>query len=295
MTIEKNSAYGVVKGYETNASVAVFDNTYPYKVHISFYATDDQKRNIETALRNLTLKFFRFRFTQYGVTLGFNGMTANKALAGMSDALDKIYAVLDGNGVAGNSCCPVCGKPLDTSVTRKCNIDGFKITIENDCLNNLNSVINAENQEFDNAPDNYLKGFAGALIGGLAGAALTVILYLLGFVSSICAIVAIVLGAFLYEKFKGKPNKMMVVIVAATTLVCMVAAIFGTYIVMAGIAGEEYGLTGFEAFDLCMGDEEFRRAFFGDLALVLVYSALGIGVEIYILVKRIKRKTTITF
>ena len=297
MTVEKNNAYGIVKGYETNASISIFDNVSPYKMHISFYATDDGKRNIETALNGLALKSFNFQFTQYGITLGFNAITVNKLLATMSETLDKVYAVLAENGATGSNCCPICGKPLDPSYSRKCNINGFTVTIENDCVNSLNEAINAENQQFDNAPNNYLKGFAGALIGGLAGAALTVILYLVGYVSSICAIVAVVLGAFLYEKFQGKPNKMMIVIVTATTLVCMVASIFGKYIVAAGAAAKEVGLhaNGFQAFEICMEDSAFRSAFFTDLALVLVYSAIGIGVEIYMLMKKIQRKKTIQF
>ena len=288
MTVEKNNAYGIVKGYETNASISIFDNVSPYKMHISFYATDDGKRNIETALNGLALKSFNFQFTQYGIMLGFNAITVNKLLATMSETLDKVYAVLAENGATGSNCCPICGKPLDPSSSRKCNINGFTVTIENDCVNSLNEAINAENQQFDNAPNNYLKGFA---------AALTVILYLVGYVSSICAIVAVVLGAFLYEKFQGKPNKMMIVIVTATTLVCMVASIFVTYIVAAGAAAKEVGLhaNGFQAFELCMGDSAFKSAFFTDLALVLVYSAIGIGVEIYMLMKKIQRKKTIQF
>ncbi|MDE6274804.1 MAG: hypothetical protein K2L87_07150, partial [Clostridiales bacterium] len=53
MTIEGNSAYGVIKGYETTATVAMLDSRSPLKMHISFYATDEQKSMIEQKIRSL--------------------------------------------------------------------------------------------------------------------------------------------------------------------------------------------------------------------------------------------------
>lgn len=61
---------GTIHGYETNVTtIAVtYDNTVPpLQMHVSFYATDEQKRSIETAIRNLALKFFRMRFTKFGL------------------------------------------------------------------------------------------------------------------------------------------------------------------------------------------------------------------------------------
>lgn len=295
MTVNGNFAYGTVNGYETNATVIMLDNVAPLRLHISFYATDDQKRNIEASIRNLALKFFVMQFSPYGLTLGFNDMTVKRLLKRLPEVLDKIYTIISENGALTAEFCPVCGNKLEEENSKKCNIEGYTITIDNDCVNTINTVINAENKDFNDAPNNYFKGFLGAFIGGLAGVAVAVLLYVAGFVSSLSAIIAIVLGAFLYEKFHGKPNKMMVVIVSLTTLVMLATTVPAVYIVAAGIEFGKAGInmSAIEAFNYCMADEEFSRFFYSDLALIILFSLLGTAFEIFVLAKRVKRKKNI--
>lgn len=295
MTVNKNFAYGKIEGYETNAAVYAFDSVAPIRLHVSFYATDEQKRSIETGIRNLVLKYFKMTFTPYGITLGFNDITTNKLLKRLPAVLNTIFGILKENGALNSEYCPVCGNRIDEANSKKCNIDGFTIQIDNDCVEKINSVISAENQDFNNAPNNYLQGFCGALLGGLAGVVISIILNLIGFVAAISAVVSVLAGSYLYQKFHGKPNKMMIVIVSVTTLVLMAASIPVIYIIAAGIAANSEGLsyTAIEAFQICMLDDEFARYFYTDLALVLVFSAIGVGLEIFTLAKQIKRKKNI--
>ena len=295
MEIEKNLAYGKIKDYEVNASVQVFDNASPLKIHISCYATDEQKRNIESGIRNLALKYFRMSFSEYGLLLGFNDLTVGRLINRLPEVLDKIFAVLSENGALNSEYCPVCGKPLDKETSKKCNIDGLGVTIDNDCVATINTVIKQENKDFDEAPNNYLKGFLGAFIGGLAGVAVAVLLYVADFVSAISAIVSVVAGTFLYKKFHGKQNKMMIVIVSLTTLVLMAATVPAIYIVAAGISASNAGLSisAIDAFRIVMMNAEYARWFYSDLALILLFSAIGIGLEIFVLARQIKRKKTI--
>lgn len=295
LEVNGNFAYGNVNGYETNATVVMFDTVAPLRLHISFYATDDQKRNIEASIRNLALKFFSMQFSPYGLSLGFNDMTVKRLLKRLPEVLDKIYGVLAENGALTSEYCPVCGNKLEEETLKKCNVDGYTITLDNDCVNTINTVINEENQDFKNAPNNYLKGFLGAFIGGLAGVAVAVLLYVAGFVSSLSAVISIVLGAFLYEKFHGKPNKMMVVIVSLTTLVMLAATVPAVYIVAAGIAANEasVNISAIDAFNILMLDDEFSRMFYSDLALIILFSVLGTVFEIFVLAKRVKRKKSI--
>lgn len=295
MTINGKFAYGTVNGYETNATVVTFDNVAPLKMHISFYATDEQKRNIEQAIRNLALKFFTMQLTPYGLALGFNDFTTARLLKRLPAVLDTIFGILSDNGALNGEFCPVCGNRLVESNLKKCNIDGFSITIDNDCVNTINTVINAENQDFNDAPNNYFKGFLGALIGGLAGAAVSVVLYIAGFISSLSAIISIVLGTFLYQKFHGKPNKGMIAIVSLTTLVLLASTIPAIYIVAAGMAADAEGLSisAIDAFNICMRDAEFSRMLYCDIGLVVLFSVLGTALEIFVLSKKIKRKKNI--
>lgn len=295
MEVSGNWAYGKIKGYETNATITVFDNVAPTKIHISFYATDMQKRNIEFAIRNLALKFFTMRFTPYGLMLGFNDITLNHLLKRLPSILDTVFRILSENGALTSEFCPVCGKPLEEGNIKKCNIDGFSITIDNACVDTINSVISAENQDFINAPNNYLYGFLGALLGGLVGAASSILFYMMGFVSALSAIISIALGTFLYRKFHGKPNKGMIAIVSMTTLVLMAATIPAIYITASWLAARSEGLymSALEAFNIVMYDSEVARAFYTDLALVVVFSLIGIVLEIVVLSKKIKRQKNI--
>ena len=295
METSGNFAYGKINGFETNAEVRMLDTYWPLVMHISFYATDEQRRSMEAAIRNLKIKFFKMSFSSYGLALGFNDMTYKRLLKRLPAVLDSIYAVLTENGALNAEYCPVCGNSLKPEETRQCNVDGFKINIDNNCADNINSVIAAENKDFANAPNNYLKGFLGAFIGGLAGAAISIVLNIAGFVSAISAMVSIVLGAFLYQKFHGKPNKMMIVIVSLTTLVMLAATIPVIYIVAAGIEFNKAGISmsAIEAFKICMQDTEIARMFYLDLALVVVFSIIGTVLEIFVLAKQIKRRINI--
>ena len=295
MTVEGNFAYGNVNGYETNANMIAFDTVAPLRMHISFYATDDQKRSIESAIRNLTFKFLRTKFSPYGLSLGFNSLTGNRLLKELPDMLNKVYELLAQNGALNGEYCPVCGNRLEEAAQKKCKIEGYTVTMESDCADKIDTVQNAEKQDFANAPNNYLKGFLGAFLGGLAGAVVSIILYAVGFVSSLASIVSVLLGTFLYQKFQGKPNKMMIVIVALTSLVMQAATIPIVYITAAGIAASEQGfsMTALEAFNVLMRNDEFSRFFYADLAMVLLFSALGTGLAAYALAKKRKNCSSV--
>ena len=87
----------------------------------------------------------------------------------------------------------------------------------------------------------------------------------------------------------------MIVIVSLTTLVVLAATIPAIYIVAAGIAANEVGvsMSAIDAFQICMLDEEFSRMFYADLALVILFSVIGTVLEIFVISKQIKRQKNI--
>ena len=112
MSVNSNLATGKYKGFEINALYSAFDNVAPTKIHISCYTTDEQKRQINDALRAAATKYTKYSFTQYGLLIGMNDLTA-KRLAGRLQALiDMAADILKNNGALGEEFCPVCGKPL---------------------------------------------------------------------------------------------------------------------------------------------------------------------------------------
>lgn len=60
LTVTGDRAYGVLHGYETNIIVNNFNTTSPVNMHISFYATDEQKNRIGIAFNAAKLSFSAF-------------------------------------------------------------------------------------------------------------------------------------------------------------------------------------------------------------------------------------------
>ncbi len=325
LTVTGDKAYGFLRGYETNVIVNNRDTSSPFRMHISFYATDEQKNRMGSEFNASKIGFLRFQFTPYGVFIGLNGWTLNSMIKKLPEYLDLFFKTIEANGGLNKNYCPVCATqiggefpaeeqpsseqtlvsegaeevkpaPAGKPETRRCDVDGYMITMDVGCVDKINAIITADNKAFEEAPNNYVKGFIGAALGGLVGGILTAILYFIGFVSAISAVVAVLLGAFLYQKLGGKPNKMMIVIVSVTSLVFMLLSVVVVYLIATGIAinseGLEMGV--FEAFGLLMSESaEFSRMFWLDFGLVFLFSAIGIGIEIFTLSRQIQRKKNI--
>ncbi|MBQ8771875.1 MAG: hypothetical protein IJZ28_01625 [Clostridia bacterium] len=293
--INGNYAYGMLNNYEINVQVRVLDTVAPVLIHVSCFTTQVQKMQIDAELRAEKIKQLNYQFTPYGITLGLNDFTVGALVKRLDRDLGRIFAIISQNGALGAGYCPVCGNPLDFADSKKANVEGFTISIDNTCVQEINAVIAEDEQEFQSAPNNYPKGLVGALIGGLAGAAVAFVLYIAGFISALSAFVSFFVGALLYQKFGGKKNGVMIGIVTAVTLVAMVLSVYGVYLVECAAAAEEYGLqiTAKEAFDLCWEDAEFRGAFWGDMAMTLFFTVIAAVYEIIRLSKQIKRRSQI--
>lgn len=265
----------------------------PLKLHVSCYTTDEQKRKIGEALQSASTKGFVSAFTTYGIVVGLGCLTFGGLVKLLPDVMDTVFRIIGENGALGKEYCPVCGNLLGATAETPCEIEGMKIKIDADCVGKLNAAIRAENKALQETPDNCLKGFLGALIGGAVGAGVAAIIYNLGYISCWSAIIAILLGSFLYQKFGGKPSGKMIVIVSLTTVVCMLLSVFVCYLVAAGMAAAEEGINmgAFEAFAFLMeADEEFARYFAVDLVCMLVFSAIGVFVEIGQLRQKIQKE-----
>ena len=291
--VNGNFAYGKTNGFDASLAYQAFDAVSPIRVHINCYTTDAQKRNIESALRKKDIKMFRWQFTQYGLMIGLNGFTNKSAAKKLPSVLNETCEILQQNGALGAEFCPVCGNLLTESPHKNYTVEGWlSVTADNECIADLNKKIEAENVDYNNAPNNYGLGFLGALIGGIAGMLSAVLLYLLGYVASISSFVAFALGMFLYGKFGGKKNAMMIVIVTVTSVVCVMSSVFGIYMVVARLAAAEANVdvTAIDAFlTLMKNSEEFRKAFVSDFSLMGVFTVIGIIFEIFVARKKIER------
>lgn len=296
MTVSGDSARGVLRGYEIGFVWRKYDMQRPVRLYVSFYGTEEQKRAVETAVRKLAIPYSVVSLSSYGLVIGMNdAFTVGRLVKRLPSVVDGVLGILEAEGVSGSGHCPVCGGLVDEKPSRQCTIDGATVTIHEECVGDMNTAIEKENAEFEAAPGNYLRGFVGAVIGALGGVLFAVILYIVGFVSALSAVISMALGTLLYKKFGGKPDKVMILIVALTTLVLMEVSVLVIYIVASGIAATEAGMimSSWDAFVVLMGDATFSRMLYTDLGLTFLFSAIGAGLEVYVLAKQVKRQETI--
>lgn len=294
LTVTGNTAYGIVQGYETNVCLPKNGmETSVCKLYFSFYATEQVKQGVCAELARLGLTI-TYKPTIYGIAIEYPYVFCGTLVKNLPVLLENVPMILKQREIAGADTCPYDGNPL-TDEKKRCLVDGYSVTLNPDCVNTINKQIEEENRAFANAPNNYMQGICGALIGGVVGAACTIALYYIGFVSSLSAIVAVLLGAFLYRKFGGKPNVMMIVIVSVVSLVFIGAAFFASYLIAAGaaVAEAELHMSAMDALLLLLEDQEFAGAFYSDLAMLFIFTIVGIIIIIIALARQIKRPKNI--
>lgn len=291
MQIQGNLAEGTIDGFEASASVQTMSTNTPLILHLVFYATEETKREIAKQIRDLKIKYLTLSPDAYGISLGLNDITVNRLLKRLPEKLEQIIRVLKNNNVLGKGYCPVCGDALELDNQKKYNVNGAFITLDEKCVENLNAVIAAENKEFEEAPNNYGLGLIGALLGAIVGAISYIVLFFIGYISSISSFISILLGTFLYKKLGGKQNKMMVVIVSLVSVLAMLAVVFVIYVLAANGLVLDYGYksTGLNAFVDMMKEPDFRTEFIANMAMTVLFSVIGVVAQVVYLIRSVRR------
>lgn len=288
--VTNDTAQGQIKGFDITIGYNAMSNTAPVYGHISFYASENEKYAMAATIKALKIKFLVYQLTTFGLSFGLNDITLGGLLKKLDKNLDDILNVIQNGGGKGAEYCPYCGENLDDY--KVCNIDGINIKLHNECVSKLNVEIAEENKEFDAAPNNYLKGTIGLLLGAAIGCVIYIILFMIGFISAISAFAAIALGVFFYKKFGGKPNMTMVILAAVITLASSLLTVYGLHVLAAiGLAFEQTGnaVSGMEAMQLMMQDSEFSASFTSNMVMTIIFTLLGAGYEVFTLSKSVKR------
>ncbi len=294
LTITGTTAFGLIDNYEVNFAVNSAQFSQPVAFHISFFAINEIKSEIWKQFNELNIKGIGFSFTPYGMLFTFTGMTFGSIAKNINDNFDKIIEVINQYEVKKTPYCPICGSEITQENSKTCTIQGFRITLDQDCVNKINHEIQADNAAFEELPNNYGKGFVGILIGSIAGVVIAFILFMIGFISAISAVAGIWLGSYLYQKFGGKPNAVMVIMSSLTTLVFLLLFVFIIYVYVANVADINVTSTGFAAFTEAMRNvPEFKTEFISNLLMTVLFSAIGAGYEAYSLFRKVKRNKSI--
>ena len=289
-TYEKNYGYGYIDGFEVNVLDIVGD-TGPMFL-FSTFLNQTQKNEFVLRVNNLKIRMVNANYFEYGVMVKIGAMTGKSFEPKFEETMPKVINILNELGAPKADICPQSGVSLETVENRVVNINGFKIKLASSAIESINSSITKENEEHELAPNNYLKGLFGIVIGGIAGVVLTIILWYLGFVTTFAPLLSIFLGIFLYKKFGGKKNWVMIAMSFIITLGFILCAFVFVYALTAQIAAAESGYTYtlFGALKYALNNsEEFSRIFYTDLALNGFFVLLAEGFSIYKLIQEIKR------
>lgn len=292
LNIENDRGYGTIKGYEVSVFYIPSNGMFPLQLIISTYMSNEQREKVSQELKQFHFKYCQYTFTRYGLILGLSGMSASAIAKVLPNVIDQSLDCLLENGALQQEYCPICGEEISSQTATKANIDGVNVTMHQDCMTKMHEEIQKMNETYEAMPNQFGKGFVGALIGGIAGSIIAFILYMIGFISAISAVVSVLLGAFLYRKFGGKPNGIMMITVFVTTLVLQLLTIFGIYILAAtGLSVEEgYDFIGFTAFQHYMSDTGFVSSFVKDLLFSALFTIVGIVCEIGTLKQSMKKE-----
>lgn len=290
LEVKGNEAYGVYKNYEINLIYNVMSNSAPVAFYISFYASENDKLNMLQSLKNEKIKFLQYQADGFGMLFGLNDFTVGGLIKKLEGILNRIIAIIEQNSGKPSEYCPMCGEEhTEESKVYKVNDCHFKLHAN--CVKELNNAIEEENAEFEEAPNNYVKGFVGALIGAVVGVISYIVFFFLNFISALSPFISIILGAKLYQKFGGKPNKVMIIMISLLTIASLLLTAYALHAMAAVGFAYEAGLqmSGVEAMEYMMQDAEFAAAFRSNMIMTVIFTLLGAGYEIFVLAKGIKR------
>lgn len=288
---DRNSGYGAINGYEVNVGVGYVGPTFL----LSTYLPMEKKKEVAARIYALTASKMRASACEQGIL--FNLASAGTIFTyakRFNELLPFVLQALEEYQAPKNNICPMTGEELNEENSRLVNLPNstYKVRMSNGGIATFNNNIEKSNEDFKNAPNNYGKGFLGILIGAVAGTVLTVIFGILGYITFFAPAVSILFGTFLYKKFGGKRNYMMIVMSFVTTLVFIISAFFIVYMITATAICVEAGVNkaGFEAFKTCMElSTDFERMFYVDMGLNALFILGAEGFATYGLIKSIKR------
>ena len=291
LSLNKNDMYGSYNGYQVSIRWGNIWTSSAFYVgfHVNLGNKANEVINWLTISQKKELRIANVTIDGSGFYCIFTNMTLGSSLKKAHTVLYAVTEYLKAQGIPGDVC-PYCGLPMEEK----------KLVEDNFCLFNaheacfaskLSQVQDAETAEAS-MPNNYLKGFLGALLGGFVGMLIFWGLFQLGFLASISSLVGALVGSLLYTKFGGKNNKMKIVIIAVVVFVLTAAAFFLCYLQVVRDAMTEAGVYGstIEMLSyLLETNQEIRAAFWGDFAMSIVFTIVGIVVVAMSMVRQQKK------
>ena len=281
--LNKNRAFATIDGYHFNA---VFSGGIMpvLKLRVSFFATLQQQQFIQTTLTNSRIKGMQTSLTDYGIEITFAGGNAAVISSLLPSVLTFVTATCKNYGALNCNYCPVCGVELSSDEQRVVEVEGNYIALDNKCIDRINDVLAKKYHLGNSQPNNYGKGFLGALLGALIGAVVAIGSFFTDTLPVLAAVLSVCLGMIFYKKFKAKQNNVMFVMVGCLTMVFQtVASVFSfmisAHLTILEMGGQTEGM--WQSFAQCMLLRQFSNLFYISLMISIVTSAICIFVAFF--------------
>lgn len=281
-TYEKNTGYGFIDNYE----VSVINQRMQLGpvFYISTFLSQTLKNEFVKRFTDLQIQLCQATYFDCGVAIMIGAMTGGTFKKKFEEVMTKILEILKDLDAPGKNICPQSGEELTEDNSKIVHIESLNINLRlsNGGAETIEVLLKQDAEAKKNAPNNYLHGFLGILIGAIIGVALTIGFQLIGLISYWTPVVSISVGSYLSKKFGGKQNKVMLLINVLTNVVFIFLGVFISYIIVASIACANAGLLyrGFEAFDYVMTFvDESPALFIRDLVINTFFI---IGAEFFV-------------
>lgn len=198
--------------------------------------------------------------------------------------LDYIVDKLRENNIIGNDYCSVCGEVLESKNYSLAKMSPIIMPVHNDCLDSFNNSIEDKKasieEEEKNNNKSYLKGFVGAIIGGLIGTIPWIILYQMGYVAAYAAVLIGIGANYGYKIMGGSNGSSRMPIIFVSILFVFGAGLLIQYYTEIFIAFYDDGITVSElpqAFLFLLENEpEYKSAIVSNTLMSILFAGIGI-------------------
>lgn len=267
-----NVQYGTINNYQGYVYIDVYA-TPSYQGGI-FAHIGDNKAKVTEFLdsKKKELKLFRFEVFENAVLFAVTGFTVKNIMETYRKIFAEVAQYFTQIGVLDGDYCPICGDRMDEKVLST--INDVPVYVDAKCAAEKNAIMEKREEEFKKAPNNYLKGTLGAILGGLIGSLVWVaVVYFIGVFSSFIALLIAVLASLGYDLLKGKATKVKLLVVVATTVILSVASMLVSYVVIASANNMTLGnLLAYAEYNAEFIKNMILSAVFGILGSVMAFS-----------------------
>ena len=288
--LEKNAYIGTFNDYSFSYKAGAYESNF---IRINAYFNDKKQEVVNYLQMNRKkLKINSYFINDYSLSLNFGAyFTNNSRLKKIDDSLEEITKFLESINIPNSKYCPLCGKEVgEENPTQTIDFEGLPIKVDRDCIDVIYKKEEENRDKFNSTPNNYGKGFLGALLGCALGFILWVIIGAFGLISSWIALLIPFIGSFFYDVLGGKRTTTKIIMVSILSFIAAISGTFVVYLIAVAteVVNENLDMSTLSAFSyLLQNSSEFVSNFVTDMVISAIFSIIGIVVSSIFMKKQV--------